>query len=153
MDKVNHSRESAEDVLMELVHRVLHRYRAGQHAELRAGGSDLAPMETKVLGQIGRQPGLTLSDMVRHSGRDKAQLARLVKSLRERGLLSTEVDPADRRNVRLAVTAEGRDLLQRLQRRGRRLALRAVTGLAADDVEQLTALLRRVYDNLGPEGE
>lgn len=92
-----------------------------------------------------------MSDIVRHSGRDKAQLARLVKSLRERGLLTSDVDPADRRNVRLAVTVSGRDLLQRLQRRGRRLALRAVTGLTAVEIDQLMALLRRVYENLEPD--
>lgn len=153
MDKVNHSPERVEDELMELVHRVMHRYRAGQHAELRAGGSDLAPMETKVLGHIGRRPGVTLSEIVRHSGRDKAQLARLVKSLRERDLLTAEADPADRRNVRLAVTAAGRDLLQRLQRRGRRLAIRSVTGLTAGEIEQLMALLRRVHENLEPDAE
>ena len=148
MDKVNHYRERVEDELMELVHRVMHQYRAGQYAEVRARLSDITHMEGRVLGFVGRHPEATLSDLARHSGRDKAQLARLVKALRERELLRAEPDPADRRNVRLAVTATGQDVLRSLQQHTRRLATRAVRGLDAGERAQLIVLLRRVSENL-----
>jgi hypothetical protein len=37
-------------------------------------------MEGKVLGFFARHPGATQRDLAQHSGRDKAQLARLIKS-------------------------------------------------------------------------
>jgi DNA-binding MarR family transcriptional regulator len=152
MDKVNHSRGRAEVELMELVHRVMHQYRSGQYAELRAGHSGITHMEGRVLGHVGRHPGVTLSDLARHSGRDKAQLARLIKALRERGLLAAEPDPADRRNVRLAVTAAGQEVMRLLQQHTRRLATQAVRGLDAGERAQLMALLMRVSQNLEPRG-
>jgi DNA-binding MarR family transcriptional regulator len=148
MDKVNHSRERVEDDVMELVHRVMHQYRSGQYADLRAGPADITHMEGRVLAYVGRHPGATLSDLARHSGRDKAQLARLVKALRERALLSAEPDAADRRNVRLLATAAGQDVLRLLQRNARRLATRAMAGLDAAERAQLAALLQRVSLNL-----
>jgi DNA-binding MarR family transcriptional regulator len=150
VDKVNHSRGRVEDELMELVHRVMHQYRAGQYAEVRSSLSDITHMEGRVLGFVGRNPETTLSDLARHSGRDKAQLARLIKALRERDLLRAEPDPADRRNVRLSVTATGQELLRLLQQHTRRLATSAVRGLDAGERAQLITLLRRVSENLEP---
>lgn len=154
MDNVNHSRSRAstrpEDELMELVHRVMHQYRSEQYQVLRGGPNDITHMESKVLGFIGRHPGATQSDLAHHSGRDKAQLARLIKALRERGLLTGEADAADRRNVRLALTNEGESVLRLLQQQTRRLASKAVAGIDAAERAQLVALLKRVSANLAP---
>jgi DNA-binding MarR family transcriptional regulator len=154
MDNVNqsrsHSRTRPEDELMELVHRVMHQYRSEQYQVLRGGPNDITHMESKVLGYVGRHPGATQSDLARDSGRDKAQLARLIKGLRERGLLAGEADEADRRNVRLALTSEGESVLRLLQQQTRRLATKAVAGIDAAERVQLVALLRRVSANLAP---
>jgi len=154
MDNVNQSRNQLrtrpEDELMDLVHRVMHQYRSEQYQVLRGGPNDITHMESKVLGYVGRHPGATQSDLARDSGRDKAQLARLIKGLRERGLLTGEADEADRRNVRLALTSEGESVLRLLQQQTRRLASKAVAGIDAAERTQLVALLRRVSANLAP---
>ena len=150
MDNVNHSRERTEDALMELVHRVMHQYRSEQYQVLRGSASDITHMESKVLGYVGRHRGATQSDLARDSGRDKAQLARLIKALRERGLLQAEPDPDDRRNLRLALTPDGEEVLRLLRQHTRRLASKAVTGLDAQERVQLLALLQRVSTNLMP---
>jgi len=150
VDNVNHPRERAEDELMELVHRVMHQYRSEQYQVLRGTPSDITHMESKVLGYVGRHAGATQSDLARDSGRDKAQLARLIKGLRERGLLQAEPDPEDRRNLRLALTSAGEEVLGLLRQHTRRLATRAVSGLDAAERAQLVSLLRRVSENLTP---
>jgi DNA-binding MarR family transcriptional regulator len=142
---------SVGDELLELVHTVMHQLRSQQYQALRDGPLALTHMETKVLGYFGREPGATQSDLVQHSGRDKAQLARLIKGLRERGLLEAEADEADRRNLRLRLTADGQGLLRALQQRTRKLNAQAVAGLSAAEREQLRALLQRLRDNLGRE--
>jgi len=76
-------------------------------------------MDGKVLGYFGRHPGATQKDLAQHSGRDKAQLARPIKGLRDRGLLSAVADDADRRSVRLSLTADGRALQRTLQQQAR----------------------------------
>ena len=151
-DFVNHSppaRSSQGSEVLDLVHRVMHQVRSQQYQVLRDGPADITHMESKVLGFVGRHPGATQSEMAQHSGRDKAQLARLIKGLRERGLLAGQADAADRRSVTLSLTTDGQAVLRSLQQQGRRLNKQATAGLSAAEAKQLVALLQRVRGNLG----
>ena len=147
LDHVNQKvvvQPSAVDVF-EAIHTVMHLYRGGQY---RDSPSDLTHLEGKVLGFFARHPGATQKHLAVHSGRDKGQLAHLIGSLRERGLLDARTDEEDRRSVRLQLTADGRADLQSLERRSRRIAERAVADLSRDERGQLLALLSRVRASL-----
>jgi DNA-binding MarR family transcriptional regulator len=136
---------------LELVHDVMHLYRSRQFQALRDGPHAVTHMDSKVLNFFSHHPGTTLSDLAQHSGRDKAQLARLVAGLRERGLLKGASDPEDRRSVQLTLTAEGQAVQRSLMQQARRLSVRAVTGLDPGEIQQLQSLLQRLRDNLGAE--
>lgn len=138
----------ADDAVLELIHAVMHQFRSLQYRALDDGASDLTHMEGKVLGFFAHHPGATQRELSEHSGRDKAQLARLIKGLRERGLLSGEADAADRRNVRLQLTDAGLAIQRTLRQQGRKLEARAVAGLSPAQRTQLVELLRQVQDNL-----
>jgi DNA-binding MarR family transcriptional regulator len=138
-----------EDEVLELVHTVMHRYRSQQYQVLRGGQHDITHMESKVLDFFGHHPGATQSDLSAHNGRDKAQMARLIKALRDRGLLAGEASEADRRSVQLTLTADGKSVLLTLQQQSRRLNTEAVVGLTKTEQRQLAELLRRVKENLG----
>ncbi|MEP6875159.1 MAG: MarR family transcriptional regulator [Burkholderiales bacterium] len=148
VDTVNSRDIAGDDAVIELVHAVMHEFRSQQYRAIFDAERDITHMEGKVLGFFGRHAGATQSDLVQHSGRDKAQLARLIKGLRERALLSGEADEADRRNVRLRLTDAGQAMLRTLRLQGRKLEARAVAGLSADERAQLANLLRRVRQNL-----
>ena len=153
VDNVNHVDSTATaDAVMELVHTVMHQFRSLQYQALRDGPHDITHMESKVMGFFSAHPGATLSELAQHSGRDKAQLARLVKGLRERELLAAEPDPADRRNVRLALSAAGHAVQQTLRRKARSLNGRAVDGLDERRQRELVALLEQVKANLDKLG-
>lgn len=137
--------------MLELVHSVMHRYRARQYRFLRDGPQDITHMEGKVLFFFDRQPGATQSDLAAHSGRDKAQLARLIKGLRDKGLLDAETDEADRRQVRLRVSEAGQAVQRELKRQAKQVAVQALAGLSAQEQAQLADLLKRVQANLGEE--
>lgn len=139
------------DDILELVHSVMHEYRSLQYRFLRDGPHDITHMDGKVLGYFAAHPGATQSDLAQYSGRDKAQLARLIKGLRERGLLDAEADETDRRSVRLSLTANGASVQQALRQQARRLSKKAVAGLSATEQQQLAALLRAIKSNLGDE--
>lgn len=148
VDIVNNKAIRGEDTVLELVHVVMHQFRSQQHRALSDGMHGITHMESKVMGFFARRPGATQSDLVQHSGRDKAQLARLIKGLRERGLLSAEADTEDRRTVRLHATDAGLALQRALAEQGRAIEARAVAGLSADERLQLKTLLARVKANL-----
>lgn len=137
-----------DDEVLELIHRVMHQYRSQQYQVLRDGPHAITHMESKVLHYYGHHPGATQNQLAQDSGRDKAQLARLIKGLREQGLLAGEADAADRRNVRLSLTADGRSVQGSLRQQARQLNAKAVAGMTAAEQQQLVALLQRVRDNL-----
>jgi len=145
-DNVNHSGDEPD--VLDLVHRLMHDYRALQYRSLRDGKHGVTHMEAKVLGFFHQHPGATQSDLAQHSGRDKAQMARLIKGLRDRGLLTAEVDEADRRNVRLSLSSAGQAVQRALRQQSKRLAEKAVSGLSDSEHQQLLALLHRVHGNL-----
>ena len=157
VDIVNHvesssspaaAQASAADAVIELVHTVMHQFRSQQFQVMRDGQHDVTHMESKALGFFARHPGATLSDLAQHSGRDKAQLARLVKGLRERGLLAAEADTVDRRSVRLTLSAEGDAVQQAVRHEAHTLNARAVDGLSAQEQALLVELLGRLQANL-----
>ena len=148
VDKVNqNSIESGADVF-EAIHAIMHLYRSQQLRASQAGASPLTHMENKVLGYFGRNPGATQRDLAAHSGRDKAQLARLIAGLREKGLLDAVAAPDDRRSTHLTLSAAGQAAHAELRRHGATLSGLALTGLDHDEQAQLLALLGRVQDNL-----
>jgi len=134
--------------VLELVHGVMHLYRARQFRALRDAEQGVTHMESKVLGFFARNPGASQSDLVVHSGRDKSQLARLIGGLRDRALLDAEVDPADRRSIRLHLTAQGQAANEAVRRQARKLSTAAVKGFTDEERAQLAALLERVWVNL-----
>jgi DNA-binding MarR family transcriptional regulator len=156
VDNVNHvgsacdpvAKASTADVVLDLVHVVMHQFRSAQYQVLRNGAHDITHMESKVMGFFARRPGATLSDLVAHSGRDKAQLAKLVKGLRERALLVAEADIEDRRSVNLRLSDAGHAVQHALHAEARTLNERAVNGLSGKEQAQLIELLRRLKANL-----
>jgi len=130
--------------VFDAIHEIMHLYRAQQYRALRDGPHDITHMEAKVLGYFARHPGATQSDLMVHAARDKAQLARLVRGLRDKGWLEATVDEADRRSTRLHVTEEGKAIARSLQREGDQLARVAAAGLDDAERRQLLALLEKV---------
>ena len=147
-DNVNHSPRNNEDEVLDLIHTVMHQYRSMQYQALRDGPHDITHMEGKVLGFFGHHPGATQSDLAKHSGRDKAQLARLIKGLRDRGLLDAVADESDKRNVRLTLTSDGQSVLTVLRQQAKRLNTLALQEMDSHEQEQLQQLLQRVKVNL-----
>ncbi|KXU85797.1 MarR family transcriptional regulator [Caballeronia megalochromosomata] len=139
-----------EDVL-DMIHTVMHEYRSLQYRFLRDGPFEITHMDGRVLAFFAAHPGATQKDLAAHSGRDQAQLARLIKRLREEGLLEASQDESDRRSVRLSLTSRGNEIEATLKRQAKRLSKKAVMGLSPDELQQLGNLLRAVRNNLAAE--
>jgi DNA-binding MarR family transcriptional regulator len=151
VDKVNQSPAAGE--VIEAMHAIMHLFRSARQRSLRDGAHELAHMEAKALGYFARHPGATQSDLVAHAGRDKAQVARLIRTLRERGLLDATPDAQDRRITRLALTEAGQAMHTELHRDDGRLADAALAGIGPDERAVLFALLGKVRANLAVQGD
>lgn len=152
VDKVNQKHGSGQgtsgDDPLETMHAIVHLYRSQQLRGLRAGAHELAHMEVKALMYFARHPAATQSELVSHSGRDKAQVARLIKGLRDGGLLDAVADEVDRRSTRLSLSEAGRRVFASLHRHNDALGEVALAGMSVDEKAQLMALLGRVRANL-----
>jgi DNA-binding MarR family transcriptional regulator len=149
VDNVNRKSVEASDEVFDLIHTVMHLFRSQQYRGLPNGSHHLTHMEGKLLNFFARHPGATLSDLVAHSARDKGQLARLIKSLKEGGLLSVQKDQkTDRRSVGLELTLAGHAIHRTLHRQSERLAMLAVKDMDSEKRRQLLILLRQVRTNL-----
>jgi DNA-binding MarR family transcriptional regulator len=150
-DNVNQLATKPQDEVLDLVHAVMHRYRSQQYQVLRDGPHQITHMESKVLDYFGRHPGATQNDMSGHSGRDKAQLARLIKTLRDRELLVGTPSEIDRRSIHLTLTPDGESVLRLLQQQTKRLNAKAVAGLTKAQQRDFAEHLQRVKANLASD--
>ncbi|WP_233556234.1 MarR family winged helix-turn-helix transcriptional regulator [Noviherbaspirillum sedimenti] len=148
LDNINQTHGASEDDVLELMHTAMHAYRSLQNHLLRDISHGITQMDSRVLRYFERHPGATLSDLAHYSGRDKAQLTRLIRGLRDQALLQSEVDESDRRSTRISLTAAGKAVQRSLQQQARQMSAKAVEGMSAAQQQQLRELLRRVNRNL-----
>lgn len=141
------SRKIDQDVF-ESIHSLMHLYRAKMYQVLRNTTLDLSHMEHKVLGFFARNPGATLSDLAEHSGRDKAQLTRLIRVLKDKGLIEESTDSKDRRKVLLNLSADGKTVHEILQKENVAVCQDAVSSLSDEECTTLITLLDKVKTNL-----
>jgi len=152
VDKVNHKSAATPEAVSEAVHAVMHALRGEQYRAVRGKSPDITHMEGRLLDFCSRRPRVTLRDLTAHFGRDKGQMARLVKTLKARGLLLAARDRGDRRSILLRLSPEGRAVQRTLRRQWRRLARLAVAGIGDRELRSLVALLRRMQANLARRG-
>lgn len=148
VDKVNQNNETSAQDVFEAIHSIMHLYRARQMRAPAGQEPELTHMEGKVLGFFARHPGATQSDLAAHSGRDKAQLTRLIRGLRDKELLDAEADALDRRSTRLRLSRTGEALHRQLHRVGAQAAELALAGVPETARAQLLDLLEQVRANL-----
>jgi DNA-binding MarR family transcriptional regulator len=72
-----------------------------------------APMLLRMLQLCERHPGITQQGLAQLTGRDKGQVARLVKQLLDDGLLTRDAHPDDKRSHRLRPTIAGQAAVER----------------------------------------
>jgi DNA-binding MarR family transcriptional regulator len=75
------------------------------------------PSQLAALATVERHGPMTLGDLAAHERVRPPTMTRIVAGLEEGGLLSREIDPADRRVSRMTLTPEGSRLLSRSRTR------------------------------------
>lgn len=113
----------------------------------------LGPLHLRALCLCLRNPGGTQQQVVQSMGRDKGQVARLIRELEERHFLVRTPDERDRRVWRLTVTPEGKEKCQWFSAIEAQLATDMFGGIGAEKREQLAQLLNELRARIGVVAE
>ena len=100
----------------------------------------------RVLHVVGRQPDVTLADLVDVVRLTKQSLSRVIKELEARGLLTRGASQLDRRRRPLRLTPEGKALEERLNGGLRRRMASAYRAAGADAVAGFHQVLLGLVD-------
>lgn len=83
-------------------------------AQLYADRFDLTRQEWRVLAGLADRGGIPAKDVAEYTTLDKMSVSRAVASLKEKGHLARDEDPADRRNKILRMTPSGAALYAKI---------------------------------------
>ena len=113
------------------------------------GGAELSPTLTAALATIERHGPLTPSELAARERVQRPTVTRLVARLEADGLVARTAAPADGRSTLVAVTAEGRALLDQMRTRKDAFLARRLEALGAHEravLERAAAILERMLE-------
>jgi MarR family transcriptional regulator, organic hydroperoxide resistance regulator len=119
-----------------------------------AFGQEIAPQgvvlqEWRVLAALTANGPQRLGDLAELTSIDVSTLSRLIGRMARNRLVARTRESDDRRAVRLELSPKGRDVVDSIIPLAHIYERTALAGFGADEAEQLRAMLRRVYLNLG----
>ena len=137
--------------VFELLHDLMHLFRARLLQSIETAQPGLTFNEFRILMHTGRNPGITQKELVEHSHTDKAQMARTLAQLQDKGWLERSTSEADKRVRCLQLSAQGLQLYARLRTLREELAVELLKDcpqeMQAQLQTQLQAMLRLVKDS------
>ena len=148
VDKVNHMNKPLPQEIFDAIAGINHQLRSRLQQAARERQSPVSGMEFRALNFIGRRPGATQRDLVEHSGRDKAQIARIISNLRQLELIETRPDPNDRRATCLYLSPSGQTINNDFRDTSQQLIGQAINGLSHNECQTLLTLLTKMSHNL-----
>jgi DNA-binding MarR family transcriptional regulator len=110
------------------------------------GGLGLGRSHRRVIHFVGRQPGITLADLVDIVRLTKQSLSRIIKELETKGLIARTASQHDRRRRPLRLTGSGEELDERLNGGLRRRLALAYRAAGADAVAGYHLVLLGLVD-------
>ena len=129
----------------------MHLFRARLLQSIETAQPGLTFNEFRILMHTGRNPGITQKELVEHSHTDKAQMARTLAQLQDKGWLERSTSEADKRVRCLQLSAQGQQLYARLRTLREELAVELLKDcpqeMQAQLQTQLQAMLRLVKDS------
>jgi DNA-binding MarR family transcriptional regulator len=101
--------------------------------------SDLSPTQASVLATVSASGPLALGELAELERVASPTITKVVSLLHEKGLIEKVTDPADRRFVRVSLTAKGEALLERTRARKTAWLARQLHDLSPEELARLAA--------------
>ena|SRR5688572_24111547 len=104
--------------------------------------------EWRALAALYARQKCTMSELAELATIDRTTLTRTIDRMEEAGWLSRRADDADMRVTRLALTAAGRRIFDRIWPEVEELNALALAGLSSEEIQSLNGILARMRANL-----
>jgi DNA-binding MarR family transcriptional regulator len=104
--------------------------------------------EWRVLLVLANHPGIAASDVTALTGLDKMTVSRAIAALARRGRVVRKVDAADKRRLRLRLSAEGERLYERIGTPAKQRERALFRGIGEVEQTQLGRMLDALIENL-----
>jgi DNA-binding MarR family transcriptional regulator len=134
-----------------MIARVSGRYVLDMERMLKEIGMDMPGWRTLMIVRE-REPS-SVSEIADLAVMRLSTMTRVVQRLEQRGLVRLGARPTDARKTDVFLTAKGRAMVRRVRSVASRIYRAAFRDVAATEVENLNALLRRMFGNLALEPE
>jgi len=115
---------------------------------MREEDAHILPQHMGVLSDLWVRDGLRQQDLAISLIKDKATIARSLRTLEEQNIVVRVADPDDKRNKRIYLTHKGKSLKSALLPRANEVQHEAVASIREDDVQTCLHVLEQIYDNL-----
>jgi DNA-binding MarR family transcriptional regulator len=109
----------------------------------------LFPGQDQVLQLLANQDGVTMSAIADALRIKPPTASKMIARMAAQGLLERRGTEDDARKVAVFIADEGRNRIDQLQKKARKVEKQALTGLDDKDIRRLRRLLRKVAKNLG----
>ena len=133
--------------LFEALHELLHLFRSRMRQSMESVHPGLTFNEVRILMHTGRRPGITQKNLVEHSHTDKAQMARMLAQLQEKGWLERSASEADKRVRCLQLSPAGEQLFVQLKARREEVATQLLKDFPMSQKDELLQLLKQALAN------
>ncbi len=116
------------------------------HAEVGAAGFELTPVQYSALTALAAHPGVDQATLAGLIAFDRTTMGGVVERLAQRGLVSRQPHPTDRRARALEITAAGADLLAHVEPAVLRAQVAMLSGLDAAEASDFLRLLAKAVE-------
>lgn len=139
---------TADTQMFDLLGELIHGFKQRLQDSTALSEAGLAPFQARTLGMIARHPAQSQHHLVTRSGRDKAQIARLLKELEALGLIQRQPSPDDRRAQVVSLTEKGWAIHQQVVAARSALLQQAFSNVSEEERRQFATVLQKMQQNL-----
>lgn len=116
--------------------------------DYQIGKEGVTRSQWTMIAVVARNPGATQRTISETLEISEASAGRLIDRLCHEGLLERRARANDRRAYSIHLTEQGENILGQLSRVGREMEEMLFAGLSGEELQNLSHLMGRIYDNL-----
>ncbi|MCJ7840865.1 MarR family transcriptional regulator [Lederbergia sp. NSJ-179] len=109
---------------------------------------NLAPEQNLIMMLLWNKDGISSNELVLQLKKDKASIARMITSLKEKGYIKKVEHPADKRTFRVHLTDEGKRLAHLVVPVQQKMLETITAGMTKEEISELQKLITKVIHNV-----